>query len=237
MINLHAMHQRVILLFSMICLIGACEESAEIAKNYELQASGEFIKLPVDETTPNVSMGLTTYEHYLLNVNMRNNSLQLYDLEQSQLIKKIKFEMEGPDGVGDILGTYFHNLDSIFLFSQVLPQIVLTDTSGKVKQVIKYTQPDEYATAFVHNSYYLSPPLLIDGKLRVKTHLPGNYLNMTEEILSQSAIGLEIDLKTAKVNTLNVKYPAGYLESGLKFFETSIVFEKEQTTYSITGES
>ncbi|MEP0712309.1 MAG: DUF4221 family protein [Algoriphagus sp.] len=202
----------------------------------ELMPSEEILSFPIDDSTSNVSMGLVYYDGQLINVNWTTNSLQFYNLKTQTKDKEIFFEEEGPNGVGGIFGIYPHNLDSIFLFNQVASVITLTDTSGNIKNRIQYEAPRRYSNAFVHNAYALSPPLLIKGKLLVKTHITGNYRAMTEEDLSKSDMAYSINLNSGSVKMEDLEYPEKYLSEGLKLFEPSIVFHPEYTVYSIFGD-
>ena len=115
---------------------------------FNLESTGEILSVYIDDSTPNVSMGLQYSNGYLFNVNWVKNEIQMYDTETGSLLKGLEFEIEGDQGVGQLFGFHVHNLDSIFLFPQFDPVIVLTDTSGLVKNRIRYNQPDMYSPAF-----------------------------------------------------------------------------------------
>lgn len=46
----------------------------------------------------------------------------------------LDFEVEGPNGVGQMSEFYFHNFDSIFVFNRYSYSLSLVDSSGKVKR-------------------------------------------------------------------------------------------------------
>ncbi|MGW8121872.1 DUF4221 family protein [Roseivirga echinicomitans] len=49
-------------------------------------------------------------------LNARNKTLYFYDYDSRELINKIPFETVGPNGVGEVLRSYYyHNQDSIFV--------------------------------------------------------------------------------------------------------------------------
>ncbi|QYH39940.1 DUF4221 domain-containing protein [Algoriphagus sp. NBT04N3] len=226
---------RIFLILLCFCLLG-CSKNPSETPVIKLQASGEILRIPIDSLTANISTGLVRYEDYLVNVNWNTNSLQFYDLNSEKLSKEIFYQYEGPQGVGSIFGIHIHSLDSIFLFTQMVPVITLTDTTGIIKNRIQYTKPEGHTNAFVHNAYFRSTPFLQNGKMLVKTHAEGNYRQMTEERLNKSFLAYRINLEDGSHQSSELTYPEGYLNSGLKFFEPSLVFHPEYTVYSLFGD-
>jgi hypothetical protein len=204
--------------------------------NYSLETTGEKLSLSIDENTSNVSMGLQYSQGYLFNVNWGNNEIQMYNLESGSILKSLVFDLEGDQGVGQLFGFHVHNLDSIFLFSQIDPVLILTDTSGIVKNRIRYKQPDLYSPAFVHNSYFLSPPIIKGDEMIVKTHFQGNYREVTAEQLSSNHMTYAINMKTGVVRFMNHTYPADYLAKGVKHFEPSMATDGNKVVYSLFGD-
>jgi hypothetical protein len=181
-------------------------------------------------------MGFQYSQGYLFNVNWKTSEIQVYDVESGLLVKSLIYDKEGDQGVGQLFGFHVHTLDSIFLFSQVEPVIVLTDTSGLVKHKIRYSQPDLYSSAFIHNSYFLSPPIIKGDEMFVKTHFQGNYREVTAEQLSSYHMAYAINMKTGSVRLLKQTYPSDYLSGGLKHFEPSIASDGNMVVYSLFGD-
>ncbi|MDE0560952.1 DUF4221 family protein [Algoriphagus sp. NF] len=226
-------------LFSLLFVLFitfACRESTKHSESIKFEASGEILRIPIDSLTANISTGLVRYEDYLVNVNWNTNALQFYALNAEKLSKEIFYQYEGPQGVGSIFGIYIHSLDSIFLFTQMVPVITLTDTTGIIKNRIQYNKPEGHTNAFVHNAYFGSAPNLQNGKMLVKTLAEGNYRQMTEERLHKSLLAYGINLENGSFQSTELTYPEGYLNSGLKFFEPSLVFQPEYTVYSLFGD-
>ena len=160
----------------LIILFSSCEGENHENPSFQLVETGEIIRLPLDTLSTNTSDGLLFFPAetpLLFNVNWMQNSIQIYNLTKRRKIKELKFDFEGPNGVLDIMGIYVHNLDSIFLFNQLVSQITIIDTTGTIKSKITYQAPDGYSPAFIHNAYFKSPPRLNEGKLLVKTHTYG----------------------------------------------------------------
>lgn len=226
---------RFFLILLCFCLLG-CSKNQSENQELKLQASGEFLRIPIDSLTANISTGLVRYEDYLVNVNWNSNSLQFYDLNSKTLTKEITYPSGGPDGVAFILGFSIQSMDSIFLFPPVEGVITLSDGNGIIKNRIEYQIPEGHTNAFVHNAYFGSAPILQNGKMLVKTHTGGNYRQMTEDRLNKSLLAYGINLEDGSYQSTELTYPEGYLNSGLKFFEPSLVFHPEYTVYSLFGD-
>ncbi|MEP0712150.1 MAG: DUF4221 family protein, partial [Algoriphagus sp.] len=129
----------------------ACESGHKEAKFFELQYKGKNLSLPIDESTSNLSDGLTYFAqgNLLFSLNWIENGFQIYDLDEKRKIADVTFDYEGPNGVLDVMGIFVQSLDSIFLFNQLESQVTLIDSSGKIKSKIKYQTPEKYSPAFV----------------------------------------------------------------------------------------
>lgn len=73
----------------------------------------------------------------LLIGDLNNNGFSMVDIDNEKLVKKISFEVTGPDGLGTSSGGrnfYYHNKDSIFIFNQRGKIIFLTDIDNSIKK-------------------------------------------------------------------------------------------------------
>jgi hypothetical protein len=228
------------ILSSLVLLIISCSSKNNWSEgSYELKSIGQQLIVHLDDESSNLSMGLFYFQgerEFLFDINWSTNDLLMYELQTGGLEKRIHFEIEGDQGVGQLFGFHVHRLDSIFLFSQFGPDLILTDTSGLVKNRIKYQVPDLYSAAFVHNSYFLSPPILKGDELFVKVHFQGNYREVTQEQLAGYGMVYAINLKTGAVRFPGQNYPSDYLEAGLKHFEPSMASDGKKVVYSLFGD-
>lgn len=222
-----------LLIVGFFCFLGCNEKESN---TYTLESTGEIISLELDNKTSNVSQGFSTYDDLLFNVVWETNQIQVYDINSKQLIKKLNFDIEGDQGVGEIFGFHIHNLDSIFLFGQNTSVIHLTDTTGTVKDRIKYKIPDGYTAAFVHPGYFISSPRLHSNEIMVKTHITGNYREVSNKDLKEKHMAFGINLETGDTRFMNHTYPHDYLAEGLKHFEASMAIGKDKIVYSLFGD-
>ncbi|MFN3998028.1 DUF4221 family protein [Algoriphagus sp.] len=223
-------------LFSV--LIFSCQEKEVEVKTWSLVASGEKIIIPLDDQTSNISPGLEYLAGdtpYLFNANWNANSLQIFDLENQVLEKELIFEREGADGFE---WSYFHvhTLDSIFLFPPFGKQIVLTDTSGVIKNRIRFELPEGYSNLFPHNSYYVSPPNLNGKELIVKVRAEGRITEFTQEKLDGLVLSGAINLESGATRLLPHGFPSDYLSSGQKQLEYSFHYQNGRTVVSFMGD-
>ncbi|MDF2156799.1 DUF4221 family protein [Algoriphagus sp. CAU 1675] len=236
------MHKFTLKFFFLLLFIGfsfSCQKK-EKELTWALTPSGEKISFPIDDQTPNISEGLQYFKgekEYLFNVIWNLNSLQIYDFETGLKIKDLRFDNEGPNGVGPIFGFHVHSLDSIFLFNPPFTSTInLVNSDGEIQQRIDYQIPDEGGSAFVHNSYMISPPV-IDGNLLAVNHRFGaNIRLITGEELSSKAMGYQIDLTTGKTNFFNHFFPSDYLHTGQKVIDYSRAQGKDKIVYSLLGD-
>lgn len=229
------MFKYIVIIFVISFSLISCTKK-ELNKKLRLEETGENFSIKLDDQTPNVSLGFSTFGDLLFNVVWEYNQIQIYDIQNGSLIKKLNFAIEGDQGVGQIFGFHIHNLDSIFLFGQVAPVIYLTDTSGIIKNKIEYEVPDGYSSAFVHPHYFVSAPKIRGNELIVKTHITGNYREVNNDQLSNKALGYSINLLSGKTNVLSHNYPDDYLINGLKHFEHSMAIGDGKVVYSFFGD-
>ncbi len=230
-------HIYILLMLILLCL------SCGVNNNYEqvkIEVEKGALDLKISENSPNISHGLQGYHFgdndYLFSINWLSNSLQLYDLHSKELVKETNFSEEGPSGVGKVFGFYVLGFDSIFLFTQRGSEIILTDTSGIIKNRVTYYPPDFLSNAFVHNSYFISNPILDGDKMIVKAHIEGDYREMTQSYLQQLPLGYSINLNTGKVEAMGITYPYDYMPNGMKFFEYSMASDGDKIVFSLFGD-
>lgn len=230
--------QKIWLPIIILFLLDCSNDSEKKEIKFELVKG--ILTFAISEQTSNISNGLQGYsfdkKDYLFSINWLNNGLQLYDVGKEELIKEIRFHEQGPNGVGKIFGFYVHNFDSIFLFTQRNSEIILTDTSGIIKNKISYDPQVGFTNAFVHNSYFISEPVIFGAKMIVKAHIEGNYREMTQSNLQKFPLSYIINLETGESETINATYPDDYMLEGMRFFEYSMTSNGKNLVFSFFGD-
>lgn len=237
------MENKYVFLFLFLMGIGLLQscspDSENITTPQELVSDGQLVSLQIDSQTSNVSDGLVSFStdrNWLFNVNHTNNEIQLYDLDSKVLVKRMIFDLEGPEGVEYISGIHVQSLDSIFLFGYPMQNLQLTDTAGRINANYKYEPPLGYTAAFVHNAHYNYTPILSGDKLLVNTKFGADLRKLSDDSLSTKSFSYTIDLKNSEVSLLPIKWPKGYNESGPKLLDFSMATDGEKLVYSLLAD-
>ncbi|WP_425637573.1 DUF4221 family protein [Algoriphagus yeomjeoni] len=231
--------KRLILPIIIALLYFSCSQK-DITTPQKLVSDGQLVSLPIDSQTSNVSGGLVAFQgedrSWLFNVNQTNNEVQLYDLGSRKMEKRMIFDLEGPEGVGEVLGIHVQNLDSIFLFGYPSLNLNLTDTSAKFKAKYTYEPPLSYTPAFVYNAHYSYSPILRGDKLLVNTKFGADLREVSDDTLASKKLSYVIDLKSSEVELLPITWPAGYNTSGPKLLDFSMASDGEKLVYSLVAD-
>ncbi|WP_026953190.1 DUF4221 family protein [Algoriphagus mannitolivorans] len=207
----------------------------------ELHPTGEIVALQLDDSTSNVSYSYQYHfgngKEYFFNLKMEGNTLQIFDFSTGEKIKSLQFDLEGPNGVGGLFGFHVQSMDSIFLFNPPFgSSFYLANAEGELLKKFNYQIPEGAGSAFVHNGYMISPPVLKGSKLAVNHRFPQNPRELTPEILSSKTFGYLIDLETGETQYFNHFYPQDYLATGLKNVDFSRAQGKDKVVYSLFGD-
>jgi hypothetical protein len=228
-------------LFIFIGLLFSCQnEKSKEAQSLQLVSSGTFLTFDLDDSTANISTGLQYFkgkEEYLFNANWETNSLQCYSLKNGKMIKNLIFDREGPNGVGDVFGFYVQSMDSIFLFNPPFTsRVTLVNSEGEILQRIDYQIPDGGGSAFVHNAFMISPPVVTGNLLAVNHRFSANLREITGEELSSKTMGYQINMSTGETAYFNHFFPSDYLQSGQKMIDFSRAQGNDKIVYSLHGD-
>ncbi|MDR1344791.1 MAG: DUF4221 domain-containing protein, partial [Tannerellaceae bacterium] len=124
----------VIIEISVSFLICGCNKKTpvEAVYDYSLSPTQNKLVFPVDENTYSFHQALFSYtdekeNEYLMFQNGQSSEILIYGLRDEKLVKKIKFDREGDNGVGVFCGFYFKNKDEIYLPSDLEATIYLVN--------------------------------------------------------------------------------------------------------------
>ncbi|WP_293740564.1 DUF4221 family protein [uncultured Parabacteroides sp.] len=173
---------------------------------YKLVKTDVELSFPIDSQTRNYPKSMFLYKdnnnvEYMTFQNQEKNEILLYDISTCKLKTKIKYDIEGNNGVGFMWGYYIHNLDSIFLTSRDLSEIYLTDSNGNVKNTYLYDMSKDSISIdnYCSISFLYMPMILKDNHLII---VRGCNRHSTPNPICAS-----IDLKTKVVQTYTYEYP------------------------------
>lgn len=124
----------------MCYILYSCKETNQITK-LSLQATDTYIEFPIDEDTRLPKYCLWTFDekdNEYLAFPSRGRDILFYDIDKEKLVKKVKYETEGNNGVGRIYSFSVTDFNHIYIADTNEPILYITDTTGIVKSKIKY---------------------------------------------------------------------------------------------------
>jgi hypothetical protein len=139
--------------YIFVALILACcnNNTTKKINNIQLIKVKDFI-LNVDSTTNYNFINTQVYEDnlntYLIGYDYTFQTINIFNLSNKLLVKKIKLNSEGENAILRADGFLFHNFDSIFIFHRFPSIIYLIDTTGRIskKWDVNASLPDELSS-------------------------------------------------------------------------------------------
>jgi hypothetical protein len=165
-----------------------------------LVLSAETVKLPIDTSVSarffSFSAQAVNGNDYFAYSDLVSHSILIYDFKKGQLIKKIRFPKDGPNGMGeDQLFCWFKNFDSIFITSQYA--IYMADTNGTVKR--KYDLMNNSRKIGLQARFSGFMPFIINGTNAYFSVLPDlSPTNMAQ--MKDWPAAAKLDLVSGKIS-------------------------------------
>jgi hypothetical protein len=136
-----------------------------------------------------------------------NNSILFYDLPTGAYLFEVKLEKEGPKGgTGRLTGYHIEDFDNIYLTSYDKSGLTKVDTSGTIKQFIKYGKTNngyEIIPTFIPASYHYNRLVIYDEKLYI-TQSPSPVSNKP---VSEIPVSVVIDTTAQYIKELPFRFP------------------------------
>lgn len=174
---------------------------------YHLKPSAQKKTFILGNRTKSSTLSAFIYEDksgitYFTFQNQGKNEILFYDINKEELCFNIKPEVSGNNGVGFFLGYYIHNLDSIFLTTQGLEEIVLINKDAIIKEKIPYFQTDDNINLkhFYSVSSRYHPLLLLNKNLYI---MPG-----CNRWAKKNPICATINTNNKSIQSLPFNYPS-----------------------------
>ena len=202
---------RYIVLLVIILLHSACTKQIEIEDKFVLQPVDDYLEYTIDDETVIPTYNLYTFEEkgveYLTFSNPLSRVILIYNQHSSELVKKIRFDKEGPNGVGShIFGYYIKDFNHIYLPSANKPLIYLTDTTGILKNQIDFSQTEDGLMA--NKAHYTNldyTQLVFMGNSLFIPQALNNRLG--EKMVEKSPIGILVDTVSGKTTSFPMNHP------------------------------
>lgn len=197
----------ILIVFLMMFYFLSCNNKKNDRNDtYFLDESEKQLSFFLDKSTKNFIIALFPYidcdgKEYLTFQNFGQNEILFYNMDSGNLEFKVKPEFTGQNGVGEFVGYFIHNLDSIFLTSSSIEEITLINKSATVIDKYQYEKSED--GAFLTKSYSISsiycPIVLIEKKMFI--------MSGCNRWAEQNPISAVLDLENKLVHVLPFSYP------------------------------
>lgn len=128
----------------LVIILSSCVSKQSFDDKYSLIPTDSYCEFRIDYDTRIPLFNLYVIEEggveYLTFSNSENRTILIYNMS-GELLKKVAFEAEGPNGIGmNLFGYYIKDFQHIYIPSTNRSVIYETDTTGIVKKVLDYSQ-------------------------------------------------------------------------------------------------
>jgi len=196
-----------IAIFVFFSFFLSCGKNKIDRNSVSLIKTEKTLSFPLDSETKTLIMALFPYtdskgNEYLTFQNERKNEILFYEMTTGKFLYKIKPELEGPNGVGRLLGYYIEDLNNIFLTKRDnIPIITLIDSNAVVKERINYGKDSNglelrQSTAL---SFAYKPIIKIGNKMY--------HTSRCSRFSDPNPVSITIDMLSKKVESLPFEYP------------------------------
>lgn len=195
-----------LLLLIVVFLISCSKQTEDLAV---LSGCDQRISLeiPDDVRIPYTSVFSFSDDgkQYLSFENHRENEIVIYDIESSQMVKRIRFETEGNNAImGGFGGYYIVDMNHIFIPSLYMSTICVTDTTSVIKQQINYQSTKNGLILVPFLPSYASQMNFIGNNLYIPQTL---NRTLKEKVISDSPVRAVVDTISKEVKSLPMKFP------------------------------
>ncbi|TKG91988.1 DUF4221 domain-containing protein [Puteibacter caeruleilacunae] len=199
------------------------KESPTKGKTYhcELVSSSKKLVFKLNDRIVNRSINIQHYTapdsmQYLFYLNGQGNDICVFNIDSSKLIKTIRLESVGPNGVGGMVrGFEVVNFDSIYITSAFIRRLFIVNSDAKVIGAINYEdfKQDYLVADVVSRSFGNKRIKFKNGKIYMPFYPgydEGNYKTVNPEDLRCLAV---VDPVKRNIKPLNVGFPSDYWDS------------------------
>lgn len=128
----------------LFIILSSCGSKHSFDDEYSLKPTDNYCEFRIDDDTRIPLFNLYVIEEggveYLTFSNSENRTILFYNMS-GELLKKVAFEAEGPNGIGtNLFGYYIKDFQHIYIPCANRSVIYETDTTGIVKKVFDYSK-------------------------------------------------------------------------------------------------
>lgn len=196
--------------FISVILFFSCGNKKNEMLSMSLIISNEKVELSIDESVKNNVKTFFIYKtdsiDYYLFQNEETNEILFYEKKTRQLVRKIQFEEEGPNGVGRFIGFYPLSINEFILTHPGICELAIVDNKARVKRRIRYDQNEDGNRLIpcVSATGSIGPIVVIKNNLFLRQMINPFW---GENVLENSPVSIMIDTITNEVTTLPLRFP------------------------------
>lgn len=230
------------IIFFLSHMIISCTTKEKTSDSYGLFPKETYLSFPIDEDTrlPKFCLwSFTDNQNDYIAFDNQGDEILFYDIKTQHLVKKVKYEREGANGIVEINSFYVEDFDHIYIPS-LQGGIFVTDTTAKIKQKIDFSQlkGELPLVRFLSTTISHSPICTVDDKLYIPQ--PVNPL-LGGDFLPNSPVGALLDTISETKKTTPVTYlshvPTSNIHSYVRGVIVSYCYDGEKFVYSFDTES
>ncbi len=176
----------------------------------------EELTLPLDDET-SYEFPLCTYlkedgQEYLYTTNVFTNGIDIYNLGEQRLVKRLRFPTNGPNSIRQIQNFTVINSDSIYVYTQAnVFQTILVNGEGEVINSNIFEKPDKISfEAIINHGSGNTSPTFLHKKQLCFVQYPLIKLADPANINDEFECELCYDLETGKGNKMRIHFPKSY---------------------------
>jgi len=215
------MKKNLTLLFWCFYLM-ACKQESEMSSFKNRIKILKSFTLSLDSLTPNqLPTPQFIQNKSLAFLNSKNNSIDIYGIEEKKIIKRIKLLSSGENAVGKIQQFLYHNTDSIFVVNSYQYKAFLIDENGKIKEKYSLIKQNKHSptTAMPEVFPFHCPPVLIGKRLHIASAPDDNpYF---DSFYQREALSIVLNLENKEIQykmRFSDLYQQKYFTNNLNFY-------------------
>ena len=213
-----------LLILKIVACIFSCTASSDMVNEFNSIEVTRKWSIPLDSLT--ISRNFYYYSvngrEYIYQLNRILMAIQVYSLNEENLLKKIYLEREGPNGVGNPTSIHVINQDSILVFaSKEFRLSLINKDAEKLNSYILLNSKEfkdnklrDFKNIYTGEVNDVLPTsnadvLLIKDKLYVKTYPFKNPILSPQKFYDNAFSNMIIDLNTGEISH-NMPFPDSY---------------------------
>ena len=207
--SFYVLHMKKLTALTFLLLIfslSSCNRKHTESNWVALIKTEKTLSFPLDSETKSLIVALFPYtdsegKEFLTFQNERKNEILFYEMNSGKFLYKIKPAREGPDGIGRLFGYHIKDLNTIYLTKLSRPEVILIDSTAKVKERINFGITSD--GLLINNSYSISmtytPIIIIDNKMYL--------VSEANRWAERNPVSFTIDIHTKELDFLPFEYP------------------------------